>query len=42
MPRSAFYFLLMLAAPVVAQDCTQTVPIRVVDRDTGAPIEDFV
>ena len=41
MPRWVCYFLLILAAPAVAQDCTQTVPIRVVDRDTGAPIENL-
>src|SRR5262245_7496863 len=39
MPRWVFYFLLILAAPMLAQDCTQTVPIRVVDKDTGTPIE---
>jgi len=41
MPRWIFYLLLILAARAVAQDCTQTVPVRVVDRDTGAPIEDL-
>ena len=39
MPRWVFYFLLILAAPAVAQDCTQTIPVRVVDTETAAPIE---
>ncbi len=39
MPRRLFYFLLFLAASAAGQDCTQTVPVRVVDRNTGAPIE---
>jgi hypothetical protein len=41
MPRWVCYCLLILAAPAVAQDCTQTVPVRIVDRYTGAPIEDL-
>jgi hypothetical protein len=39
MPRWVFCFLLILAVPVVAQDCTQIVPILLADRDTGARIE---
>jgi hypothetical protein len=33
------YFLVIVAIPVLAQDCTQTVPVRVVDRETAVPIE---
>ena len=39
MPGWAFCFVLILAAPAIAQDCSRTVAIRVVDRDTGAPVE---
>jgi hypothetical protein len=39
MPRWVCNFLLTLAATAVAQDCTQSVPVRVVDKETAAPIE---
>jgi hypothetical protein len=39
MPRWVCYSLVTLAATAVAQDCTQTIPVRVVDKDTRLPIE---
>ncbi|HKF20148.1 MAG TPA: vWA domain-containing protein [Candidatus Angelobacter sp.] len=38
MPRSVFYILLILVTSAAAQDCTQTVPVVLADRETGVRI----